>query len=440
MSAFADDAPIGGARKIYADARAAVVQVRILLKSTGSQSSVGSGFVATGDGFVLTNYHVASKLALEPEIYEAQFLRPDGARGALRLVDLDIVNDLAVLKLEGRNLPALTLNQRELVRGERLYSIGNPLDIGFTIVEGTYNGMVEGSYIDRVHFTGALNPGMSGGPSLNEDQKVVGVNVARSLEGQLVSFLVPAGNAAALLERAKASAAAAAAAATETAAATATSAPSAAKGATAARAAQAAHLPDWKQQIRAQLLAYQDRFAAQLSMQAWPSRQLGDYRIAELPAGLARCWSHTEQREKVPYRADSATCRIDSSIYIDEGVETGSVLQQHSLLRGKSMSAARFYAMYSAHFGGWRNQWGADEEAPMKCTEEFVRNAQVTVRAALCASAYTKFADLYDVTLSFATVDQSTQGLQSTLQLNGMGYANAMRLARRHLESVQWQR
>ena len=51
-----------------------------------------------------------------------------------------------------------------LPKGERLYSMGNPLDLGFTIVEGTYNGPVERSYNERIHFSGAINPGMSGGP------------------------------------------------------------------------------------------------------------------------------------------------------------------------------------------------------------------------------------------------------------------------------------
>ena len=69
----------------------------------------------------------------------------------------------------------------------------------FTIVEGTYNGLVEHSYTDRIHFTGALNPGMSGGPAVTAGGAVVGVNVATRRGGQLISFLVPARFAEALL-------------------------------------------------------------------------------------------------------------------------------------------------------------------------------------------------------------------------------------------------
>ena len=88
-----------------------------------------------------------------------------------------------------------------LSKGERLYSMGNPLDLGFTIIEGTYNGLVDRTYNDRVHFSGALNPGMSGGPTVTAEGQVVGVNVATRRGGQLLSFLVPARYAAALLQR-----------------------------------------------------------------------------------------------------------------------------------------------------------------------------------------------------------------------------------------------
>ena len=79
--------------------------------------------------------------------------------------------------------------------------MGNPLDLGFTIIEGTYNGLVDRTYNDRVHFSGALNPGMSGGPTVSAEGQVVGVNVATRRGGQLLSFLVPARYAAALLQR-----------------------------------------------------------------------------------------------------------------------------------------------------------------------------------------------------------------------------------------------
>src|SRR5205807_1245578 len=103
-------------------------------------------------------------------------------------------NDLALVRLDRADRPFFAFDVRtaeaDLPRGERLYSLGHPLGIGFTIVEGTYNGPVERSYSPRIHFTGALNPGMSGGPAVDGDGRVVGVNVSKQFGGDLVSFLV----------------------------------------------------------------------------------------------------------------------------------------------------------------------------------------------------------------------------------------------------------
>ena len=78
--------------------------------------------------------------------------------------------------------------------------MGNPRDLGITIVEGTYNGLVHDALYDRVHFSGAINPGMSGGPTLTGEGRVVGVNVATM--GNQVGFLVPVDHARVLLKRA----------------------------------------------------------------------------------------------------------------------------------------------------------------------------------------------------------------------------------------------
>ncbi len=195
------------AESIYAGARPGLLQIRTLVEAAGRQSSIGSGFLVTSDGLAVTNYHVVSQYVLEPKTYRLEFARPDGSQGKLKLLQIDVANDLAIVQLEGTKTPHLDFDAASLAdaapRGERLYAMGNPLDLGFTIVEGTYNGFVEKSYNPRVHFTGAINPGMSGGPAVTQAGKVAGINVAKRLDGELVSFLVPASKAAALLARAK---------------------------------------------------------------------------------------------------------------------------------------------------------------------------------------------------------------------------------------------
>lgn len=194
------------AERVYEQARPKLLQIRTLVSAAGRQSSIGSGFLV-GGGLAITNYHVVSKYALEPQTYRLEYTAADGTRGELKLAAIDLANDLAVVRLAQEGPASFEFDGRaldgSLPKGERLYSMGNPLDIGFTIVEGTYNGLVDRSYNDQIHFAGALNPGMSGGPTVTGDGRVAGVNVAKRLGGELVSFLVPARFAVALLDRAK---------------------------------------------------------------------------------------------------------------------------------------------------------------------------------------------------------------------------------------------
>ena len=119
-----------------------------------------------------------------------------------------MLHDLALLKAAdaaGRSFDALAFRAaaEPLAQGERIYSLGNPLDVGFAVTQGTYNGLVRRSFYPQIFFGGALSAGMSGGPALDEEGHVVGINVARRVDGEQVSFLVPASFAEALLARGK---------------------------------------------------------------------------------------------------------------------------------------------------------------------------------------------------------------------------------------------
>ena len=170
------------AQRLYERARGQLVQVRTLLKGQDSQSSVGSGFFVGDDGLIVTNYHVVSQFALQPGRYRLSYTRVDGREGALQLLGIDAIHDLALVRAlpaDGARRdaaaeapPGAPLSFRPadapLAQGERIYAMGNPLDVGFAVLEGTYNGLVERSFYPSIFFGGALNSGMSGGPALDE--------------------------------------------------------------------------------------------------------------------------------------------------------------------------------------------------------------------------------------------------------------------------------
>ncbi|MCB1635719.1 MAG: trypsin-like peptidase domain-containing protein, partial [Xanthomonadales bacterium] len=176
--------------EIFARYKASIVQVRIIDGQGGEKSSLGSGFFVTDSGELVSNYHVVADLVDHPETYRAEYVLDDGGEGPLTLLHVDVVHDLALLRAEDVRRPFLAIESNLPAMGERLYAFGNPYDLGMTIIEGTYNGLLEKSLYERIHFSGSINPGMSGGPTVDRFGNVIGVNVATA--GNQVSFLVPA--------------------------------------------------------------------------------------------------------------------------------------------------------------------------------------------------------------------------------------------------------
>ena len=80
-----------------------------------------------------------------------------------------------MLKTDYKAAKSFQLQQQTSVQGATVYSLGNPHDLGLIVVPGTYNGLQKHSFYPRIHFTGAVNAGMSGGPTVDAAGKVVGV-------------------------------------------------------------------------------------------------------------------------------------------------------------------------------------------------------------------------------------------------------------------------
>jgi len=175
-----------------------IFQIRVVSPDAGSKSSIGSGFQASADGHILTNYHVVSSYIESPDTYQIEYAAQDGSTGNLELLDFDVISDLALLKHPEPAQNFFKLQQTTPEKGVLAYALGNPGDWGMVMVPGPTNGYVQHSYEQRVLFSGSLNPGMSGGPSLNAEGDVIGVNVATA--GSQLSFLVPAIKAQQLLD------------------------------------------------------------------------------------------------------------------------------------------------------------------------------------------------------------------------------------------------
>ncbi|MES2398898.1 MAG: serine protease [Pseudomonadota bacterium] len=398
------------AQRAYESTRDKLVQIRTLLRNSNTQASLGSGFVVAGSGLIITNFHVASQLALEPERYRGVYVPIDGKEGEVELLAFDVRNDLALLRVKSPSGPMQPLSFREaarpLARGERIYSLGNPLDIGFAVTEGTYNGLVQRSFYPRIFFGGALNPGMSGGPALDDDGRVVGVNVSKRLGGELLSFLIPAEFAQALI----------------------------AKSASAQPITKPAHAEVARQLIEHQALLTQRFTATPLRAQ-----KHGGYSVPVPEDSLARCWGSGRETDFKAFDLERTDCQVDSHVFAGD-FNTGFIRLRYEAYDAPKLGQWRYASMVSRSFA---NEYfptrGTRKATPAECSERFIDSGGMAMRAVVCMSAYRKLPGLYDVSVLTMSINQPVRGVQGRLDAQGVSFDNGMKLVAQYLAGFKWE-
>lgn len=167
----------------------------------------GSGFIVGSDGLILTNRHVVS----DPEA-EYTVILNDGRKFQAQALGRDTVNDLAVLKIDAKDLPTMQLgNSDSLKIGQSVIAIGYTLsEYKNTVTKGVISGIgrrvvagdgVRSSVLEgAIQTDAAINPGNSGGPLLDLSGAVIGINTAVNREGQLIGFAIPINEAKRVIE------------------------------------------------------------------------------------------------------------------------------------------------------------------------------------------------------------------------------------------------
>jgi serine protease Do len=153
--------------------------------------SLGSGFIISSDGYILTNYHVvAGADEIKVKLSDSREFK-----GVLKGGDEKL--DLALIKIDAKgNLPAAPLGDSDALEvGEPVMAIGNPFGLAQTVTAGIVSakGRVIGSgpYDDFIQTDASINPGNSGGPLFNSKGEVVGINTAIIAGGQGIGFAIP---------------------------------------------------------------------------------------------------------------------------------------------------------------------------------------------------------------------------------------------------------
>ena len=157
------------------------------------RQGLGSGFIMTKDGYVVTNNHVVDKAE------DIQVVLQNGDKYEAKVVGKDPKTDLAVLKFEPeKDIQPVKFGDSDsnnLRIGDWVIAIGNPFGLGYTVTAGIVSAKGRslglGAYDDFIQTDASLNPGNSGGPLFNLKGEVVGVNTAIVARGQGIGFAIP---------------------------------------------------------------------------------------------------------------------------------------------------------------------------------------------------------------------------------------------------------
>lgn len=396
------------AKQLFNTLKPALYQIRLIEQATGNKSSIGSGFQIDENGVIATNYHVISGFVQHSNKYKLEYLDKFGNKAPLTVLDVDVINDLALVKRADSSENYFALAAQTPSQGEKIFSLGNPHDLGMIVVPGTYNGLKDKSFYDRIHFTGSVNPGMSGGPTVNEQGEVIGVNVATA--GNQIGFLVPLDKLNTLYQ---------------------------------GYTLRGEPVEDLKLSIGEQLHANQQRLLDLVLKVDWQVKKLGSAKVPGEITPFIRCWgSSNADKTDAKYLNAVSNCAMSEQVYLSHKFRSGNIGMQYEWLKSDKLNRYQFYNMYEKSLAGM----GADNMAAKgdvteyQCSHDLVsvNKGETNSKAVLCSRAYKEYPGLFDVAFIAASYDKARQGLISHFTLSGVEKSLALQFAEKFMESATW--
>lgn len=405
LPAHAAEPPKDEAQRLYQSYGDAVYQVQTIDLTSDRKSGIGSGFQFTADGLIATNYHVVAEAVQRPTDNRIEFLHDKGEKGQLTVLAVDVIHDLAIVRMDKPGKSFLSLGTSHLPKGVKLFSLGNPHDIGFTIIEGTYNGLSRESFIDKIHFSGSINPGMSGGPAISHDGRVTGINVATA--GNQISFLVPV-EPLAILQTS---------------------------------ISKDTKSTNFGKAIQSQLLDNQKRNVDGLLKKDWDSMPFGPVRVPGRIDEVLKCWGGINHKDKDPYQYFYSICSTQDNIFLDNEFDTGAIFYRYDYTLPKDdMNLARFYDFYERQFsypGGDYKNAKEDDVTNYDCNSRFVDMSGQRWKSNFCIRQYKKYPAVYDMYMALAMVGGERHGLSITFGAQGVSRESALALSEKFLKGIQ---
>ncbi|MFT5220947.1 MAG: serine protease Do [Planctomycetota bacterium] len=393
-------------KEIYQLNETSIFQIRVLNRETGKKSSIGSGFVV-GDGFrVATNFHVISQIILEPDLYYITYLDKNGDEGELTLLAMDVSRDLALLQSDKKLGEPAQMSELP-PRGAPVFAMGNPLDLGLTMAVGTNGGILNQTDDSRILFSGNLNPGMSGGPTFDQQGRVIGINVATSRNA--ISFIVPSSYLIRLLEKPDSE--------------------------------LINGLQDLRSNVTKQVLDYENNYIAELQAQDWKQLSLRNFTLPGVISPTVRCWDNSAKLgASAEYKRFQIRCSNKNHIFLDSDNKfVGRLIYEYYWLESEDLNSVQFHNLYqSLNKDQINSKLDRDVVSNYNCKTWFITVSSEEFKSNLCRREYVEYEGLSDVLFTAALTGKARQGFFITLIMTGVDYQSSLPLIQKFLNNIEW--
>ncbi|TDJ24954.1 MAG: serine protease [Gammaproteobacteria bacterium] len=393
-------------KEIYQLHENSVFQIRVLNRETGKKTSIGSGFIVGNGRQIATNFHVINKIILEPDLFYVTYLTKNGREGELKLLALDVVHDLALLDSDEYLGQAITAGDLP-PKGAPVFAMGNPLDLGLSLAVGTNGGILNQTDDSRILFSGSLNPGMSGGPTFNEDGKAIGINVATARND--ISFIVPSKFLKQLI--------------------------------TSSKIIDRGSSASLKIEVAEQLLAYEKNYIEDLLNETWPTIQLRQLTLPGTISPTVRCWDNSAKLSaNALFKRYQIRCANKNHVYLDDANKfVGELIYEYYWLESDQLDTVRFHNLYQKlNKDQIENNLSQEEVSNFNCNTWFVKISTEEFKVNLCRREYVEYAGLSDLLFTAALTGHDNQGFFITFIMTGTDFNATLSLVKKFLENIVW--
>lgn len=400
-------------KSVFNQLKPLLLRVKAADSLSSPKSSYGSGFVVHKSGMIATNYHVISDFVMQPGNQWKIVVELENNKNIEgRLVDFSVADDIAIVKVDKEFSSQVDLEKKTPSKGDRVFSLGLPHDINMSLVEGVYNGLLHSGPYEIVHVSTPLNEGMSGGPSVNESGKLVGINDARILFSNNISFIVPSSKLELLLSAID---------------------PLKLKFLTKQEA---------QNKLYSQLFNTQNALVDSLFKSKTQKVEIWKGKSINVPDYL-KCWSEGKDEPQLPYVLKHRICRLDHAQFVTDKLDVGSYSLDAKILDSSQINRfavdklwgdqGNLLELLRSHveedFFGQLD--ARDVFTSYECKRGFMKasfwDEKKDLRTGLCVRKYKKAQNLYDVTFQWSdfsgplkvrvSVEHSTVSLENIKKL-----------------------